>query len=74
LASSCRGPTVESAACLFRAQPEGQRRSNALDLADPQSLKRAKAERAADKAREKFGDAAVMTGRGARIEKARKRD
>jgi DNA polymerase-4 len=49
-------------------------KGDALDLADPQSLKRAKAERAADKAREKFGDAAVMTGRGARIEKARKRD
>ncbi len=49
-------------------------RADALDLADPQSLKRAKAERAADKAREKFGDAAVMTGRGARIEKARKKE
>lgn len=49
-------------------------RGDALDLADPQSLKRAKAERAADKAREKFGDAAVMTGRGARIEHGRKKD
>ncbi len=49
-------------------------RADALDLADPQSLKRAKAERAADKAREKFGDAAVMTGRGARIEHGRKKD
>ena len=49
-------------------------RADALDLADPQSLKRAKAERAADKAREKFGDAAVMTGRGVRIEHGRKKD
>ncbi|MEZ6030269.1 MAG: DNA polymerase IV [Hyphomonadaceae bacterium] len=49
-------------------------KADALDLADPKSLKRAKAERAADKAREKFGDAAVMTGRGARIENARKKD
>jgi DNA polymerase-4 len=49
-------------------------KADALDLADPKSLKRAKAERAADKAREKFGDAAVMTGRGARIELQRKKD
>ena len=49
-------------------------KADALDLADPKSLKRAQAERAADKAREKFGDAAVMTGRGARIENARRKD
>ncbi len=49
-------------------------KADALDLADPKSLKRAKAERAADKAREKFGDAAVMTGRGHRIELTRKKD
>ncbi len=49
-------------------------KADALDLADPQSLKRAKAERASDKARERFGDAAVMTGRGTRIQNARKRD
>jgi DNA polymerase-4 len=44
-------------------------RADALDLADPRSLKRAKAERASDKARERFGDEAVTTGRGARIKK-----
>ncbi len=49
-------------------------KADALDLADPQSLKRAKAERASDKARERFGDGAVMTGRGARIQNARKKD
>jgi len=48
-------------------------RPDALDLADPKALKRAKAERASDKAREKFGDDAVMTGRGVRIQKARER-
>jgi len=48
-------------------------KADALDLADPQSLKRAKAERAADKAREKFGDDAVMTGRGARIQNQREK-
>ncbi|MDP3492996.1 MAG: DNA polymerase IV [Hyphomonadaceae bacterium] len=46
-------------------------KADAMDLADPKALKRAKAERASDKAREKFGDGAVMTGRGARIQKAR---
>ncbi len=40
--------------------------SDGLDLADPQALKRAQAERAADKARAKFGAAVVTTGRGAR--------
>ncbi|MDZ4759475.1 MAG: DNA polymerase IV [Alphaproteobacteria bacterium] len=37
-----------------------------LDLADPTALKRAAAERAADKARSRFGSDAVTTGRGAR--------
>ena len=49
-------------------------KADALDLADPQSLKRAKAERASDRARKRFGDGAVMTGRGARIQNARKKD
>jgi DNA polymerase-4 len=48
-------------------------RADALDLADPKALKRAKAERASDKARDKFGDDAVMTGRGARIHNARQK-
>lgn len=48
-------------------------KADALDLADPKSLKRAKAERAADKAREKFGGSAVMTGRGARIRNEREK-
>jgi DNA polymerase-4 len=46
-------------------------RADAADLADPKALKRAKAERASDKARDRFGDDAVMTGRGARIRKER---
>ncbi len=46
-------------------------RADAVDLADPKALKRAKAERASDKARDRFGDNAVMTGRGARIQKER---
>jgi DNA polymerase-4 len=45
-------------------------RADAADLADPKALKRAKAERASDKAREKFGRDAVTTGRGARIKHA----
>ena len=49
-------------------------KADALDLADPISLKRAKAERASDKARERFGDDAVMTGRGVRISLTRRRD
>jgi DNA polymerase IV len=49
-------------------------RPDALDLADPGSLKRAKAERAADKARGRFGEDAVTTGRGARIRKAREQE
>ncbi len=48
-------------------------KADALDLADPQSLKRAKAERASDKARQRFGDGAVMTGRGARIQNEREK-
>ncbi len=49
-------------------------KADALDLADPASLKRARAERAADKAREKFGDGAVTTGRGHRADLSRKRE
>jgi len=49
-------------------------RADAADLADPKALKRAKAERASDKARDRFGDDAVMTGRGARIRKEREKD
>jgi len=48
-------------------------KADAMDLADPKALKRAKAERASDKAREKFGDDAVMTGRGVRIQIAREK-
>jgi DNA polymerase-4 len=43
--------------------------ADALDLADPGSLKRAAAERAVDRARQKFGTDAVVTGRGARMKK-----
>jgi DNA polymerase-4 len=49
-------------------------KADALDLADPKSLKRAKAERASDKARERFGADAVMTGRGVRISLTRRKD
>jgi len=49
-------------------------RADAADLADPKALKRAKAERASDRARDRFGDDAVMTGRGARIRKEREKD
>ena len=48
-------------------------KADAMDLADPKALKRAKAERASDLAREKFGDEAVKTGRGVRSELARKK-
>ncbi|RYZ00609.1 MAG: DNA polymerase IV [Alphaproteobacteria bacterium] len=48
-------------------------KADAMDLADPKALKRAKAERASDLAREKFGDAAVKTGRGVRSELTRNR-
>ena len=49
-------------------------RADAMDLADPKSLKRAQAERASDKARNRFGDGAVTTGRGVRVRKAREKD
>jgi DNA polymerase-4 len=49
-------------------------KADAMDLADPKALKRAKAERASDKARDKFGDNAVMTGRGVRIQRAREKE
>lgn len=49
----------------------GEARPDAMDLADPKSVKRAAAERAADRARERFGGDAVTTGRGARAQKAR---
>lgn len=48
-------------------------RPDARDLADPKSVKRAAAERAADKAREKFGGESVTTGRGARYQQTRDR-
>ncbi|WP_424341181.1 DNA polymerase IV [Henriciella sp.] len=44
-----------------------------IDLIDPGVAKRAAAERAVDKARGKFGDAAVQTGRAMRLERARKK-
>jgi len=46
-------------------------KGDAPDLLDPSVEKRAAAERAADAARAKFGDAAVKTGRGVRAEQAR---
>ncbi len=45
------------------------RSKDMVDLADPQSAKRAAAERAMDKARAKFGVDSVTTGRGARARK-----
>jgi len=42
------------------------------DLLDPSAVKRGIAERATDKAREKFGKDAVMTGRALRLKKRRK--
>ena len=44
---------------------------DAPDLIDPSVEKRAKAERASDLARDKFGDAAITTGRGVRISQRR---
>lgn len=41
------------------------------DLLDPQAVKRGRAERASDKARDKFGADAVMTGRALRAAKTR---
>jgi DNA polymerase IV len=49
-------------------------RPDAIDLADPKALKRAKAERASDKARTRFGDGAVTTGRGVRMRREREQD
>ena len=50
-------------------------RGDIADLVDPKALKRASAERAADKAKAKFGTDAISTGRGMRIlaERAEKR-
>ena len=45
-------------------------KADAVDLLDPLIAKRAAAERASDKAREKFGDNAVITGRAARMKKS----
>ncbi|MEL6830787.1 MAG: DNA polymerase IV, partial [Pseudomonadota bacterium] len=42
-------------------------KGDAPDLIDPSVEKRAKAERASDLARDRFGDAAVTTGRGVRM-------
>ena len=58
----------------YEESAKSRRKGDAIDLADPRSLKRAKAERASDKARDKFGDDAVMTGRGVRIHNAREKD
>lgn len=41
------------------------------DMLDPQSAKRGQAERATDKAREKFGSNAIVTGRSFRLNQAR---
>ncbi|MFT5776055.1 MAG: DNA polymerase-4, partial [Hyphomonas sp.] len=49
-------------------------RSDTVDLLDPSIAKRAAAERASDAARAKFGKDAVVTGRAARIAKAREND
>ena len=42
------------------------------DMLDPLSARRGQAERASDKAREKFGTDAIVTGRGFRLNLARK--
>ncbi|GGB61215.1 MULTISPECIES: DNA polymerase IV [Henriciella] len=44
-----------------------------IDLIDPGIAKRAAAERAVDKARDKFGEAAVRTGRAMRFEQQRRK-
>ena len=46
------------------------------DLLDPQAIRRGQAERASDKAREKFGTTAIMTGRAlrAKVEKDQSRE
>ena len=46
-------------------------KGDGADLLDPAATKRAKAERASDAARARFGDMAVQTGRGLRVAKAR---
>lgn len=46
-------------------------RGDVPDLIDPTVEKRAKAERASDSARARFGKAAVMTGRGIRLDQRR---
>lgn len=45
---------------------------DSADLLDPVAQKRGQAERASDKAREKFGSDAIVTGRGFRLNQARK--
>lgn len=55
---------------ISHLQPAGE---DVSDLIDPSVAKRAAAERAADLAREKFGAGAIMTGRGARLEAARRK-
>lgn len=45
----------------------GDHRGDAGDLLDPRAARRGLAERASDKAREKFGKDAVMTGRALRV-------
>jgi DNA polymerase-4 len=44
---------------------------DSADLLDPQAAKRGQAERASDIARDKFGQDAIVTGRGFRLNKAR---
>ncbi|CAM3633074.1 DNA polymerase IV [Litorimonas haliclonae] len=45
---------------------------DSADLLDPLATKRGQAERASDKAREKFGSDAIVTGRGFRLNQAQK--
>ncbi len=47
-------------------------RGDVRDLIDPQIEKRARAERASDAARSKFGNGAVVTGRSIRLDQARR--
>ena len=46
-------------------------REDVADLVDPTTIKRARAERAADIAKAKFGKEAVSTGRGVRMSEER---
>ena len=48
----------------FAADPTG-------DLLDPQAVRRAAAERAGDRARERFGEGVLQTGRGLRVRRER---